>query len=257
MFGWIRRRRRRRLIDAGLAAESRDALADGIWQYPRLSKSQRDKLDDWVAVFLAERNWEGCGGLTLDTAVRTIIAGQAGLTVLGHEDWYFDHTASILVYPGDYTAKNVARPAGGGLTLVSDEDRAGEAWYRGPVVLSLPDIIQGGRSPHYGRNLVVHEFAHQLDMIGDPSADGTPPLSDATSRQLWKTVVPREFARLQHQCQSGTPSLLNCYGATNPAEFFAVSSEMFFQRPTSMHQGLPQLFQALKAFYRIDPRHWE
>jgi Mlc titration factor MtfA (ptsG expression regulator) len=233
-----------------------EILRENVWQYMRLPRAQRAKLDAWVRVFVAERHWEGCDGLAIDDRIRVTIAGQAGIAVLGHDDWYFDRTPSILVYPAEYTVRDVIRPAGGGLTIVGDEDRSGEAWYRGPVVLSFPDCLAGGRSANGGRNLVIHEFAHQLDMIGDPSADGKPPMPDKQTDELWNEVMPAELALLRYECASGLHRLLDCYGATNPAEFFAVASETFFQRPSAMHQQKEKLYQTLRAFYRVDPEQW-
>lgn len=256
MFGWFRRSRRRRLTAAGLPPEWSTLLREHVWQYEGLSAEERKRLDAWVCVFVAERHWEGCNGLQVTDAMRVSVAGQAGLIVLGHDDWYFDRTPSILIYPDDYVARDVARPAGGGLTIVGDEERLGEAWYRGPVILSWSDVIEGGRGGNQGRNLVFHEFAHQLDMIGDPAADGEPPMPDAETQEYWRRVVPAEFERLRRECAGGTPRLLDCYGATSPAEFFAVASETYFQRPAAMRVRHPELYKALQRFYRVDPERW-
>lgn len=231
-------------------------LRHNVWQYERLDRADRERLDAWVCVFAAERHWEGCDGLQLTDEIRVTIAGQAGLLVLGHQDWYFDRTPSILVYPEDYVARDVARPAGGGMTIVGDEARLGEAWYRGPVILSWPEVLEGGRSSNGGHNLVFHEFAHQLDMIGDPSADGEPPMPDTETAEYWREVIPEEFERLRRACSGGVPTLLDCYGATSPAEFFSVASEVFFQRPAAMRVRHPELYEALHRFYRLDPQQW-
>jgi Mlc titration factor MtfA (ptsG expression regulator) len=231
-------------------------LEEQVWQFRSLNPKQRSRLEAWVRVFVAERHWEGCDGLQVSDAMRVVIAGQAGLLVLGYDDWYFDQTPSILIYPDDYTARDVPRSVGGGFTLVGDEDRAGEAWYRGPIVLAWPDVVAGGMGTNHGHNLVVHEFAHHLDMIRDPHADGKPPMPDEQADQLWDRVVPREFQRLRAQCAAGQRTLIRCYGATNAAEFFAVTSELYFQLPTMLRTHMPELYDAFKRFYRVDPEQW-
>lgn len=256
MFGWFRNARRRKLIATAMPAAWTRVLRENLWQYERLNPQQQSRLDAWVRVFVSERRWEGCDGLRLDDPMRVLIAGQAGLLVLGHDDWYFDRTPTILVYPEEYTARDVPRGTGGGFTLVTDEDRAGEAWYRGPIILAWPDVLSGARSTNRGHNLVIHEFSHHLDMIGDPFADGKPPMPDADLDARWDAVVPGEYERLKQQCAAGMRPLMNCYGATNPAEFFAVASETFFQRPAEMKQHMPQLYDVLRRFYRIDPTTW-
>jgi MtfA peptidase len=233
-----------------------NVLRTQFWQYSRLDQANQERLNAWVRVFVAERNWEGCDGLKVTDAMRVLIAGQAGLIVLGHDDWYFDRTPSILLYPEDYTVRDVTRGAGGGFTLVGDENRAGEAWYRGPIILSWPDVVAGGQGSNGGHNLVMHEFSHHLDMIDDRFADGKPPIADPALDVLWDQVVPNEFARLQHQCAQGIRPLMNCYGATNEAEFFAVASETFFQRGDAMNTHMPELYRVLSMFYRMDPKHW-
>lgn len=255
MFGWFRASRRRRLANAEMPKRWTEVLEE-IWQYSELDRLQRQRLDAWVRIFINERRWEGCDGLKLNEEMKVLVAGQAGLLVLGHDQWYFDHTPSILIYPQEYTARDVPRSTGGGFTIVGDEDRSGEAWYRGPIILSLPGVIAGAQSPNHGHNLVVHEFAHHLDMIGDRYADGKPPMPNAELDQLWDEMVPAEFEKLRRQCSAGFRPLLSCYGATNMAEFFCVASETFFQLPQSMHQQMPSLYEVFKQFYRLDPIKW-
>lgn len=256
MFAWFRAARRRKLVAAKMPAGWTNVLRDNLWQYERLEPAQRLRLEAWVRVFVAERRWEGCDGLKLDDAMRVLIAGQAGLLVLGHDDWYFDRTSTILIYPEDYTARDVPRSTSGGFTLVADEARSGEAWYRGPIILSWPEVYAGGRSPNRGHNLVIHEFSHHIDMIDDPYADGKPPMPDPELDSFWDAIVPAEFEKLRQQCASGIRPLMNCYGATNAAEFFAVASETFFQRPAEMNHHMPRLYQVLSRFYRLSPVSW-
>lgn len=256
MFDWLRNRRRKRLLAAVTTSDWIETLQNRLWQYRHLSSPQRQKLHGWIRIFIHERHWEGCDGLKLTEQVKLLVAAQAGLLVLGHDNWYFDRTPSILIYPEEYTVRDVPRSTGGGFTIVGDEDRSGEAWYRGPIVLSLPGILSGAGSPNHGHNLVIHEFAHHLDMIDDPFADGKPPIADPQLSELWDRVVSREFQRLRRQCNAGLRPLLNCYGASSEAEFFCVASETFFQLPLQMAEYLPDLYDVFSKFYRLDPQDW-
>jgi hypothetical protein len=188
--------------------------------------------------------------------MKVIVAGQAGITVLGHDKWFYDQTPTILIYPNEYTARDVARPSAGGFTLVGDEDRLGEASYRGPIILSWPEVIAGGQDSNGGHNLVIHEFAHHLDMINGRFADGKPPMPSAQIDRAWDRITDTEFARLQQNCAQGQRSILSCYGTTNRAEFFAVSSEVFFQRPSTMRVHLGQWYDMMKQVYQVDPEQW-
>ena len=132
----------------------------------------------------------------------------------------------------------------------------GEASYRGPIILSWPEVIAGGQNSNNGHNLVIHEFAHHLDMINGRFADGKPPMPNAQVDRDWDRIVNAEFLRLQQTCIQGQRSILSCYGATNRAEFFAVSSEVFFQRPSTMRVQLPQWYSILTQVYQIDPEQW-
>lgn len=252
MFGWLKQRRRRRRILRGLTAAQHAAIAENVWQFPRLASEEQQRLIDWVCVFLDERHWEGCNGFRLTPTVRAIIAASAGLVVLGHDDWYFDRTPTILVYPDAYEGRESTTL---GPPPVVDW-RAGEAWYRGAVVVNWRDVVRGGRGPDRGRNVVFHEFSHQLDMIDDPSADGIPPLLDPRREARWKEVTGQHFDALVHACEQGGPRLLDCYGATSPSEFFAVASETFFQRGEYIQRAAPDLYEVLSDFYRMDPAVW-
>jgi Mlc titration factor MtfA (ptsG expression regulator)/Flp pilus assembly protein TadD len=216
-----------------------------VFLYRLLSDAEQAKLRDAVKVFVAEKHWEGCGGFRVTDETRVTIAAQACLLLLGLGDYYFDEVQSVLVYPGGYLAGD---PSG-------LPDRVahllGEAHPGGPVVLSWWDACWDGRRPG-PRNLVIHEFAHQLAALGDPAA-GTPPMADPDLARRWEEVTEAEFERLVEDAGYDRPTLLDPYGASNRAEFFAVATECFFQQPVSLRRQHPQLYQVLAEWYRQDP----
>ncbi len=249
---WIRNRRRKKLASRPFPPAWLDILHRNVAVYPRLTRLEQAKLRNDVRIFTAEKNWEGCGGLQLTDEIRVTIAAQMGLLVLGFPSEYFEQVLSVLIYPNAYSAPD-QKPASGGVVLVGQSDREGEAWYRGPVILSWADVLTGAKNIRANHNLVLHEFAHQLDMQNGQIADGVPPLDSSAQLQQWLDVTEREFQRLIRDCGSGQQTVLDCYGTTNRAEFFAVSTESFFQRPAVLKLRHPDLYQLLQQYYRQDP----
>ncbi len=218
-----------------------------------MNSKEREKLLQWVTEFCDQKYWEGCKGLELTEEMKLRIAGNAGLLVLGWEEmFYFPDVRSVLVYPDHFVAPH-RTSIGSGLHIESQTTLEGQAWHRGPVIISWIDVIEPNRgTPH---NLVVHEFAHQLDMFNGGSADGMPPLPEA-SEQRWKSVNRIAMELLKEMCSTGLYSVLDCYGCEHPAEFFAVSSEAFFEAPHELFAEFPELFEQLAMFYRSDSRQW-
>ena len=157
-----------------------------------------------------------------------------------------------MVYPDRFVAPH-RTDLGGGLHLESQTQLEGQAWHRGPVIISWSDVVQPNRgTPH---NLVIHEFSHQLDMLNGGNADGIPPLpAERVSR--WTQVTRHSREHLAKLCETGSYSILDCYGCEHPAEFFAVSSEAFFEAPHDLAIEFPELFEELSFFYQVDPRRW-
>ena len=222
-------------------------------QWDGLQAAEREKLLRWVAEFSDRKNWEGCQGLQLTEAMKLLIAGNAGLLVLGwKEPFFFPAVLTVLVHPTSFVAPH-RTSLGSGLHLESQTQLEGQAWHRGPVIISWQDVIEPHRAtPH---NLVVHEFAHQLDMLNGGNADGMPPIPVAREER-WKRVTQHSMAHLKQLCETGGYSILDCYGCEHPAEFFAVSSEAFFEAPHDLAIEFPELFEELMAFYESDPRRW-
>ena len=249
MFAWFTKRRRRKLLTAALPENSRKLLRQNVWQYSSLPRDLQIKLEDCVKVFVAEKYWEGCNGLQVSELMKLTIAGQASLMLLGTDDYYFEGVRTILLYPRSFRRKSKQ-----GWIVDEDQHNAGEAWQGGPIVLSWADVRKGNQAAD-GQNVVVHEFAHHLDGL-DGEMGGSPPFDNPDDQQHWYDVLQREHQALRHAAQTGQWALLDYYGATNQAEFFAVASEFFFELPVELQQAHPELYELLTRLYKVDPRQW-
>jgi Mlc titration factor MtfA (ptsG expression regulator) len=208
-----------------------------------------------MQVFLAEKPFIGCAGLAVTEEIRVTIAAQACLLMLNRRrPSYFAQLRQILVYPGAFLVDRVHTDGAG---VLQDQRRAlaGESWSQGQVILSWQDTLDGAAVVDDGQNVVIHEFAHQLDQENG-QANGAPVLSGRRHQQRWSRVMAHEFARLQAQADAGEHTLLNHYGATDPAEFFAVASEVFFEQAERLAAEHPALYRELAAFYRLNPLSW-
>lgn len=251
-FRWWKRRRRRRVLGRSFPAQWLETLETNVRMYSRLTDADKAAVANYVQIFVAEKNWEGCGGLIMTDEVRVTIAAQVAILVLGLADEYFDKVLSILVYPDAYVSPERTETASG-LVLEKEVALEGEAWYRGPIVLSWADVLAGAREGSSRSNLVLHEFAHQLDMLNGNSADGVPPMETTEMYQRWNRVMTQNFQQLIRDCESGRSSFLDCYAATHMSEFFAVVTETFFQSPVGLRNRHPDLYDAFRDYYRQDP----
>jgi Mlc titration factor MtfA (ptsG expression regulator) len=251
MFGFFKRRRRERLRAAPFPPEWDAILRKNVPLYDRLGEADRRELQGHIQVFLAEKHFEGCGGLALTDEIKVTIAAQACLLLLHRQTDYYRRLITILVYPSAYLAKSV-EPIGGGFVLEGEQGRLGEAWADGVVVLSWDDVRAGASDIKDGHNVVLHEFAHQLDQE-DGVADGAPILDRRSRYVAWARVLGAEYEQLRQSGREGRKSVLDRYGATNPAEFFAVATECFFEKPVQMRKKHPELYEELKEYYHQDP----
>lgn len=200
-----------------------------------------------VASFVHNTRWEAAKGFDLDERVRVSIAAQASMLLLGLEIDDYPQLTSVIVHPSTVRLRG-DHAVGGGVRSSGTQTLAGQAHYRGPVVLSWSAARRGAKFPDRGQNVVYHEFAHQLDML-DGITDGTPPLDDDAARTRWATVCTTAYDSVRAE---GSP-VLRAYAGTNPAEFFAVATEVFFNRPLEVCEHEPALYQELRSFYRQDP----
>lgn len=221
----------------------------------RLPTDLQLQLKAHMQVFLAEKPFIACGGLVLTDAMRVTIAAQACLLLLNRETDYYPSLRQILVYPGPFVVER-AQAASNGVLQDLRQVLSGESWSQGQVVLSWQDVERGVADPGDGSNVVIHEFAHQLDQESG-QANGAPPLGSRRAYRAWSQVMGQEFARLQQRVAAGQDGgLLSDYGTTNPGEFFAVASEAFFEQAPRMAQEHPALFDQLRRYYCIDPLTW-
>ncbi len=254
LLSWLKNRRRRKILAEPFPSAWLATLQDHVGHYAVLGDAERRKLLGAVQILLAEKEWEGCRGLELVDEMRVTIAALAAILILGFDDFYFDNVQTILVYPEEYVARQ--QHSIGGAVMEEDSERLGEAQYRGPVILSWKEIHENAHLPGYGTNLVFHEFAHQLDMLNG-AFDGTPNLPTSELAQRWAKIMDVEYRRLQRAESRHRRTLLDPYGATDPAEFFAVTTECFFDAPQAMRDEYPALYELFRDYYRQDPAQWK
>jgi MtfA peptidase len=254
MFHWFSDHRRKKLAETLFPPAWEEILRRNVIHYCMLEVAERATLHALIQVFIAEKHWEGCGGLELTDEIRVTISAQACLLLLGLPHDFYRNVLSILVYPS--TVVPPQRKLGHFETVLAPLEIAhpiiGQAFQQGPVILIWDAVLSGSRHPEQGHNVVYHEFSHKLDML-DGAADGTPPLRDRIEYRDWVTICSREYLRLKHDAQAGRQSFLNAYAATNEAEFFAVATEQFFDQPLRMKEHAPDLYRVLNEYYRQDP----
>ena len=254
-FVWRRLRasRRNMLFSTPLRGDWRHILEHKVPLYRALPAALRDQLHGLINIFLDEKHFTGCGGLEITDEIRLIIAAQACMLLLNRGTRDYSGFKTILVYPDTYVAPDVEYD---GMVEIHDEhERAGESWHRGPVILSWQDVIRDTSRLRNGRNVVLHEFAHKLDEENNFS-DGLPNLRDRSQHQTWASVLSREYDALQEQVERGELTVLDEYGAVSPAEFFAVVTETFFERPAQLKESHPELYEEFTKFYKLDPYGW-
>ena len=247
--------RRKRALAQPLAAPLLAILARNIPIYARLGDGLQQQLQRLVQQFLYEKKFIGCDGLTVDDEMRVTIAGQACLLLLNRYSKVYPALHTILVYPSAFLVPRNHVDAAGVVTEMR-QDLLGESWGDGRVVLAWDHVRRGAADWRDGQNVVLHEFAHQLDSESG-STNGAPYLGSQASYRSWSQVLSRDFAALRADVMLRQHSVLDHYGATSPAEFFAVATETFFEKPWQMAERHPALFAEFEKYYRVDPREWQ
>jgi hypothetical protein len=254
MFG-LTRRRREKLRRLPFPDTWRYYLKRRVPLYLRLPGEDRRELEGLIQVFLGEKRFEGCGGFALTDEVRVVIAAQACLLLLHRETGYYPGLSSVVVYPTSFI---VERSDYDEIGIITEETGplVGESWDSGCVVLAWDEVLDSSACDDDGYNVVIHEFAHQLD-AEDGITDGAPSLPDLTRHRSWARVFGDEYRRLREMLESDGETMLDEYGASDPAEFFAVVTESFFEMPEQLKGKHPELYDELSRYYRQDPAGWQ
>lgn len=246
--------RRRRILQQPFPPPWRDLLYHWVPWYRVLPADLRGQLEDRIKLFLADKRFVGVQGQVIDDTVRLTVAGHACLLLLNRHTAPYPALDTVLVYPTTFVAERDETDAAG---LVSRQRTAlhGESWSNGKVILAWDEVRRSVRRPEEGYNVVLHEFAHQLDHE-DGSDNGAPVLARQADYAGWASVLAAEFAQLRAALAAGEDTFLDPYGATNEAEFFAVVTETFFGLPRELRAEHPHLYGQLLQFYRVDPAAW-
>ncbi|MBC8070800.1 MAG: zinc-dependent peptidase [Deltaproteobacteria bacterium] len=253
LFSWLDERRRRKILEQPFPAAWLAILDKRVAHWDWLDDDERTRLTQLIQVFAWEKHWEGAGGLELTDEIRVTIAAEACLLILGLDHALYRQVESIVVYPDTVVAPP---PRAGFFTVARAPTETGmpvlgQAMHRGPVVLVWNAVRRDSANAKDGHNVVMHEFAHKLDML-DGGADGVPPLADDATYNRWIEVFTQEYEALKRDSERGRRTWLGDYALTNGAEFFAVATEHFFEKPRGMQRDHAALYELLRDFYRQD-----
>ncbi len=248
---WWTERRRRRLRERPFPAAWARIVQRRVPLAMRLPAGLRHRLEGHMQVFVAEKPFIGCQGMAIDDEVRVTVAALACLLLIGHgQAGCYPRLRQVLVYPEAFAVQRT-QVLLGGVVDVQPQMLAGESWGQGQVILGWQQVLDGANDAGDGRNVVLHEFAHQIDQDSG-AADGQPWQANAAARRRWSVVMGDAFERLRH-----TPSaVIDAYGASDPAEFFAVATEAFFERPQALADEAPEVYAELARLYRLQPAQW-
>ena len=254
---WITAYRQRRVLAHPFPPYWRQILRQRVPLLRSLPADLQIRLRERIQIFLAEKAFIGCAGLVVTEEMRVVVAAQACLLVLHRSMRAYDNVRQVLLYPGPFVTRRTVTDVAG----VQQEQRnvlSGESWTQGQVILSWPDVLQGAIVAHDGQNVVLHEFAHQLDQENGAAHGAPPPVAGdaAHNPALWQQTFSAAYTYLQTQVLHGEQGLFNHYGAQSPAEFFAVATEVFFEQAVAMAAQFPALYQALRGYYQVDPASW-
>lgn len=253
---WLRRyrreHRRHRLRQQAFPSAWSTLLSAQVPLYRRLPVTLREQLHGHIQVLLAEKDFHAANGFVITDAMRLIISAQAALLLLNRPVNYFPMLHSIVLHPAVFVVNRETWDATG----VHHSERqvlSGESWEQGQLVLSWDDSLAGGMNSEDGYNVVLHEFAHQLDLESG-AVNGIPGMR--SGKRAWATAFSSAYADHCAQVEAGENTWLDPYAATSPAEFFAVITEAFFELPQHIQQQYPQVFSQLCAYYRVNPLNW-
>ncbi len=222
--------------------------------YSLFPDNLKEKVHEKISQFVATTFFEGCGGLELTNEMILTVAGQACTLIVNHPGPPYPNLKTVLLYPSSFSSVKEGFDHRGNPTK-DRITRLGESWNNGTVILAWDSVTSGARNLFDGRNVTLHEFAHQLDQENDRS-DGVPFLHTPQAYHTWAEVLNEGFEKLIDKAERGKRSVMDHYGATNRAEFFAVATECFFEKPRQMVKKHPKVYTVLKEYYRLDPLEW-
>lgn len=253
LLTWLRARRRRTLLTAPFPHWWAGHLAN-VSHYALLPEPFQARVRDAARIIIAEKRWHGREGLFVTEEIKITIAAQAALLLLGGDHGYFRHVRDVVVFPTEF--RTPVQDDGWEDDRLSEVPLAGRAVDRGPVLLAWDEVLPEGRNPAGGRNVVVHEFAHQLD-FDERLSTRSPHLNDAPLEARWGPVFSALYAQHRRDVAAklGNP-LFTAHAADDEYEFFANASESFYCRPALLRRRYPELYQLLAAYYRVDPAAW-
>jgi len=252
----LRQHHRRKLLESPFPDTWQDVLNADVPYTQLLDDDEQTRLREIIMIFIDEKYWEGCGGFTVDDRMQVVIAAQAAIMLLHLDSTdYFHNVRTLLLYPAAYV-QTQERVGSDGL-VHSGSTNLGEAWYNGPVVLSWKDSLQSAHSPGRGLNVVFHELAHAADMMTG-STNGTPMLKGRDDSASWNATMSQTFAAVRQEYARGGRDVIRPYGVTNVAEFFAVTTECFFDAPIPFQKAHPKVYEHYAGFWGQDPagRPW-
>ncbi len=252
LWFWSKRQKRDRLLASNLTDQQRSVIDAQVPIIKRLPGDLRSKLDGKVILFLDQVSFVGCDGLDVTEEMELSIAAQACLLVINSDLWY-ENLTTILIYPNAFKSKQ-QRHSG---YVVTEKEivRTGESWDRGPVILSWAHSQQGALNDHDGQNVVLHEFAHQIDDLSG-GTNGVPILSKGQSFAEWERVFLTAYDAHVQAVERGQHTVIDPYGATGHEEFFAVSVEVFFEQPRALKHEVPAVYEQLSQLFRLNPADW-
>ena len=254
LFSWLRARRRRKLLTEPFPIRWLPFLERNVGHYSALSPIEQARLRDITRILIAEKQWLGRSGVFVIEEMKVTIAAQAALLLLGADHGYFRQVHEVIVFPTEFRT-----PVAGDDwedDFLSDTALAGQAVYRGPVLLAWDEVLAEGRNPDMGYNVVIHEFAHQLDFL-DGIAGGVPALGDRSLESRWRYVMTVAFEDHRRAIkQNDTDTLFTPHAAESETEFFADATEAFYCRPHDLKDFNAEMYQLLAAYYRVDPAAW-
>lgn len=249
----LKKKKRETLKTTPFPKEWENILHKNMATYAKLPEALQKELQWKTMVFIEEKDFEGCNGITITDEIKVTIAAQAVMLLLNKSIDIFPKLTTILVYPSTYVASQAVLSEA--QRTESDVPVAGQSYSDGVVILAWNHVIGGGRNDKDGHNVVFHEFAHQLDQA-DGYADGMPILEKREQYKPWIKIVGQEFQEFLDKISRGRKDVIDAYGATNPAEFFAVVTETFFEKPSQLQKKHPELYEEFRMYYKMNPLEW-